>query len=126
VYNKIDATGNIDARVEQYQDIPPKVWLSAHSGEGTALLRGLIGDFVRPLKKTYKLHVPAGSGKLRANLFERGTVNEDMLDDSGGWVMQIDIEPSSLERICRENHQDLSMLQENALRDVVPLGDSYH
>jgi len=125
VYNKIDAAGNIDAKVEQYNGEIPRVWLSAHSGAGMPLLQNLIGGFVTPSKKTYKLHVPADAGRFRAGLFERGVVFEDILDESGGWVMQIAIEPSALERICRDNGQDLPMLQENLQKNVVPLSSSY-
>jgi len=125
VYNKIDAAENIDAKAEHVEGELPKVWLSAHSGAGLSLLTSLIGRIIKPLRRNYTLHVPAQAGKLRASLFERGTVCEDALDESGGWVMQIDIDPSTLERICHDNGQDLSMLQVNHEKNVVLLNSSY-
>lgn len=123
VYNKIDAAENIDARKEQFDGEIPKVWLSAHSGAGIALLRDMTGNFIRPLRRSYKLHLPAHAGKLRASLFERGMVLEDVLDASGGWVVQVEIDPSILERICHDNDHELSTLQENNEKSVVLLTD---
>jgi hypothetical protein len=44
-------------------------------------------------------------------LFEFGAVCKEEVEASGGWKMQVNIEPSSLERLCREHGQDLAMLQ---------------
>jgi GTP-binding protein HflX len=111
VYNKIDNAPLLSARVEQHDDSHARIWLSAHSGEGLDELKVLISSHVRPAGITYRLHIPAEMGKLRASLFERGAVCEEVLGDSGDWVMRINIDPPSLERICRDYGQDLSMLQ---------------
>ena len=111
VYNKIDDSTSINTRVEQHEGESPKIWLSAHTGEGIIELKKLIANFIRPTGTIFRLHIPAEAGKLRASLFERGAVCEEVLDNSGDWIMRINIDPPVLERICRNNGKDLSMLQ---------------
>jgi GTP-binding protein HflX len=111
VFNKIDDSGGVTARAEQHPGVPARVWLSAHSGEGIPELKELIARFVKPDGATFRLHIPAEAGKLRASLFRRGAVCEEVLDDTGDWIMRINIDTPSLERICRDNGKDLSMLQ---------------
>ena len=111
VYNKIDSSNFIDARVEDHYGEQPRCWLSAQTGDGMPLLCDLIGKHLKPQKESFKLHVPPEAGKLRACLFENGAVCDEVNDGDGGWVMRINIDPTSLERICRDNDNDLSMLQ---------------
>lgn len=111
VYNKIDVTGNINVMVEKPADEAAKIWLSAHTGAGIPELKELIGSYFRPEHQIFRLHLPAEAGKLRARLFERGAVLEEMVDATGGWVLQVNIDSPSLERICRDHGKDLAMLQ---------------
>ncbi len=111
VYNKIDSNCNIEPRVEDNPGGIPKCWISARSGEGIDLLKQLIANRIKPDTETYSLHLPPHAGKLRATLFEKGAVCEEHVDGSGGWIMRINIDPPSLERICRESGNELSMLQ---------------
>ena len=111
VFNKIDISESIEVRVEQPPGEQIKIWLSAQIGAGIPQLKQLIGDYFRQDHQTYVLHLPTDSGKLRARLFEYGAVYKEEVEASGGWKMQVNIEPSSLERLCREHGQDLAMLQ---------------
>ena len=111
VYNKIDGVEQVEPRVEINDLNAPKVWLSAHTGAGIGQLKKLIAAQVAARQETYRIHLPADAGKLRASLFERGAVCDEAQDGSGGWVMRINIDPPSLERICRDHGGDISMLQ---------------
>jgi GTP-binding protein HflX len=111
VFNKIDDSEYIDARIEDNPGGLPKCWLSAQTGVGIDLLKQLIRKYIKPEKKIYRIHLPPEAGRLRASLFEKGAVCEEVVDGEGGWVMQINIDPPSLERICRDNGNQLFMLQ---------------
>ena len=111
VFNKIDKVENILSKIERSGIELPVVWLSAHTGEGLRELKAVIHEYVKDKNASYQIHVPADRGRLRAKLFEKGAVYNDNPDGSGGWVMQITIDSQSLQRICRDNDIDLSMLQ---------------
>ncbi len=111
IYNKIGISGNIAVMVETHEGEQPKIWLSAHTGNGIAQLKELIGTYFRPGYQTFRLHLPVAAGRLRARLFEQGAVRAETADESGGWIIQVNIDPSSLERLCRDHGQDLAMLQ---------------
>jgi GTP-binding protein HflX len=86
VFNKIDISGNIAVMVENHEGETSKIWLSARSGAGIPELKQLIGTYFRPGHQTYRLHLPAEAGKLRARLFEQGAVEDEIVDESGGWI----------------------------------------
>ncbi len=111
VFNKIDGSEYIEARIEDNPNEQPKCWLSAETESGIELLKLLIKNHLKPDRQTFKIHLPAEAGRLRASLFEKGAVREEVHDGEGGWVMHISIDPPSLERICRDNGNELSMLQ---------------
>lgn len=111
VFNKIDSMDLLDAEIEDNQNGQPKCWLSAQSGEGIDSLKNLICKYLKLKRQTFKIHLPPGAGRLRATLFERGIVYNEVLDEEGGCVLSINIDPSSLERICRDNQGQLTMLQ---------------
>lgn len=111
VYNKIDLTASVPAHVEHPPGEQAKIWLSAHTGSGMAELKQLIAGCFRTEHRSYRLHLPAGAGKLRARLFEHGAVCEEQTDEAGGWILQVNIDPPSLEKLCRDEGRDLAMLQ---------------
>ncbi len=111
VFNKIDQSPDMTTRVEQYPDETPSIWLSAASGDGLEQLKALISSHVAPLRQQHILRIPVSASKLRASLFTYGTVSEEHLDDIGGWVMHINIDAASLEKLCRDQGLDASLLQ---------------
>jgi GTP-binding protein HflX len=111
VFNKIDQSGEIPARIEQAGDRAPRVWLSAASGEGVAGLLHVISQHLEPSRRLRVLHIPASAGRLRADLFRSGEVCAEHLDRDGRWVMQIQISTTSLQRLCRDYGIDEAAIQ---------------
>ena len=111
VFNKVDASEGQKSRVEQYNGGLPRVWLSAHTGDGVAELLEVIQDYLNAAGSTYELHLPPDAGKFRASLFQRGAVREEYPQEQGGWVMHICLDTSSLHRLCHDHGMDLSTLQ---------------
>ena len=104
VYNKIDvANGSVrGARIDRDQNgLPSRVWLSARTGDGIAMLREALAERLGEHTVARRVVLGASEGRLRARLFELGTVVAERAGDNGDWVMDVRITPSSLERLCR-------------------------
>jgi GTPase len=102
VYNKIDRTGE-QPRIECAADgLADRVWLSAQSGEGIALLKeALRGHLGRELVRC-SLHVPARAGRARARFHEARAVIAERASADGGFELDLWLRGSDIERICRE------------------------
>jgi GTP-binding protein HflX len=112
VYNKIDLHGSFVARTE----IDPtgrchRAWVSAKTGAGIEQLLDLIGTVLGPQLKSHRLCLPASAGELRAKLFNTGAVREEQIQDSGGWIMDVELDNDSLHQLCQESNLDASQLQ---------------
>jgi GTP-binding protein HflX len=103
VYNKIDSAPGLAPRVEAGNGRSPAVWLSAKTGEGVDALLELIAQTLKPLPEPAQVRIPADAGALRARLFRQGAVRSEQPDEEGGWVMQLEIDPPSLNRIVGEH-----------------------
>ena len=107
VYNKIDMLCDGRPRIER--DLAgrvERVWLSAMTGEGLELLSELLRErFVTELVYR-RVRLPVEDGRLRARLFELGTVLEERLDLNGEWLLSVEIKPDNLERLCRSEGLD--------------------
>ncbi len=116
VYNKLDALDSSktlplpgqcpdhDARPRVARDesgCPHRVWVSAKTGAGIDLLCDALLERVGPHLIRRRVSLPVGAGRLRARLFELGTVVEEHLGENGEWLMDVKIPPASLERLCR-------------------------
>jgi GTP-binding protein HflX len=112
VYNKIDLHKSLVTRTE----IDPtgrchRAWVSAKTGAGMEQLLDLIGTVLGPQLKAHRLCLPASAGELRAKLFNTGAVREEQIRDSGGWIMDVELDNASLHQLCLESNLDVSQLQ---------------
>jgi len=111
IYNKIDLNERLEPRVEQHNGSMPSVWLSARSGAGVDELLSVIATVLKPLPEPMELRLPPAAGDLRARLFQFGAVSSEASDRHGGWIMQLEIDAPSLNRIVREQGYDLDALR---------------
>ena len=103
IYNKIDLHG-IAPRIERGENgFPDRVWLSARTGAGINFLQEVICQFITGKLQRHRLLLPASAGKLRARLFNIGAVENEHVDASGGWIMQVNMETPRLQQLCRES-----------------------
>ena len=112
VYNKIDAC-NLDARTlngDATASMPKRgddngyakrVWVSARESTGLDTLTEVIREHFRAATVQRRLRLPASAGRLRARLYELGTVLEEQTRDNGDWLIDVNIAPASLERLWR-------------------------
>ncbi len=103
VFNKIDKNESMAARQEVGSNDETRIWLSAKLGTGVEELKQLIASQVWSDRAVHRLHVPASAGKLRASLYQHGTVCEEAEHDAGGWLMKVNLEPSLFRRLCHHH-----------------------
>ena len=90
VYNKVDLLENGAPRVDRDdQGRPVRVWLSAQTGEGTELLFDAISErLAKDLIHEAVVLGPA-DGRLRAQLYQSGSVQQECALDNGDMLMEI-------------------------------------
>jgi GTP-binding protein HflX len=112
VYNKIDAC-DLDAQTlngesahalsahEHDNGYTRRVWVSARESIGLDVLIEAVHGFFRAATVQRLVRLPASAGRLRARLYQLGAVVQEQVQDNGGWLIQIEIAPASLERLWR-------------------------
>lgn len=102
VYNKIDT---IDTHAKLLRDAgngdPRRVWVSARESTGLDRLVEVIGEHFESDRVHRHLRLPASAGRLRARLYELGTVLAERIEDNGDWIIDVRIAPTALERLRR-------------------------
>jgi len=111
VLNKVDAHANPESGMEQTNGGTPRARVSAMTGAGVEELKDAITAFLYASSEPRRLHIPPEAGKFRASLFQTGAVCDEYPDEFGGWVIEVKMDPPSLQRLCRDHDVDLSSLQ---------------
>lgn len=110
VYNKIDLLDDGCPRLERDADgRPRRVYLSAQSGEGLDLLLQAIADFFEEEVVHSRLRLPPSAGRLRAALYALGAVRTEQLEDSGEWLLDVEIRSQNL-AMLRKQHDFARLL----------------
>lgn len=101
VYNKIDLIPDMQPRIERNQQgIIDKVWLSAKTGAGIALLWQALAERLAGELVITKLVLEPQAAKLRASLYAKGyVVNETILDD-GQFELTVKMPRIAFERLA--------------------------
>ena len=95
VMNKIDLAG-LEPRIDRGGDGRPyRVWLSAATGAGVALLHQALGELLGGERVQSSLHLPLTAGRLHARLKASGAIAEETVDEHG-WRLRIDAPRSVL------------------------------
>ncbi len=96
VYNKIDRLEGVVPHVERdASGRPVRVWISARTGAGLALLMGLLEEIVGGGGERRSLTLTAGQGELRARLYREARVLSDEPDGEGGWRLSVEFPASA-------------------------------
>ncbi|MBT7952477.1 MAG: GTPase HflX, partial [Gammaproteobacteria bacterium] len=110
VFNKIDLNESMSVRQESGDDRATRIWLSARLGTGIEELKQLIAGKVWADSAVHKLHLPASAGKLRASLYQHGAVCEESEHDAGGWLMEVNLEPSLFRKLCHHHGLEKALI----------------
>jgi GTP-binding protein HflX len=89
VFNKIDLLDNFQPAIERDDEGKPiRVWVSAHTGEGTAMILAAITELLGDEVIAQKILLEPSESGLRAALFEQNAILAESYDEQG----RIDIE----------------------------------
>ncbi|MGR8920972.1 MAG: GTPase HflX, partial [Gammaproteobacteria bacterium] len=92
VFNKIDRLEAREPSVERGPDgRVTRIWLSALSGEGTHLLREVIGEYLDERKTRRWLQIGPAGGRIRAQLYELGAVVDETVTSDGHWRIEVSL-----------------------------------
>jgi GTP-binding protein HflX len=102
-YNKCDLLDE-SPHVDRDSDGKPwRVWLSALQGDGTDLVLAALAERLSAETVEGWLCLSASGARLRAELFECGSVCEEFADEQGRWWLRVHIPQQELTRRCAAN-----------------------
>ncbi|MFQ5936923.1 MAG: ribosome rescue GTPase HflX [Acidiferrobacterales bacterium] len=93
VFNKIDLAGRAPRLERDANGNVARVWLSATTGDGIALIREALSEHFRRRRIHRRLRLPPNAGRLRARVHERLHVVGERPNDAGGWEIDVTLEP---------------------------------
>lgn len=126
VYNKIDQSG-VKPRVDRDQDGRVwRVWVSAVTGEGLALLQEAISEQLMEDTVRGWIRLPSQAGRVRAKLFALSAVLEEAPDAEGGWLLEIQLPRRELEQLRQREQLDLSILEDMPEAETEALAGQAH
>lgn len=114
VFNKLDLMPEVQPHVETTEDgTVHRVWLSAETGAGLDLLletlkKRLGEDFVH-----CRLILPPSGGRTRARLYALGAVVRECVQDTGEWVLEVELQRHVLMELLPA---DARIVEENQTR----------
>jgi GTP-binding protein HflX len=103
VYNKCDLLDEPPHMERDGDGKPWRVWLSALHGAGSELLLSALAERVRAKTVEGWLCLSPSDARLRAELFECGSVIEESADERGHWWLRVQIPQQELARRCAAN-----------------------
>ena len=94
-----------------------RVWLSAREGKGLDLLRQTIAELLGEDLFVGTLCLPQRLGRLRAQFFELGAVQEEAHDEHGASLLSVRLPRIELNRlVSREGMRPSEFLEQHTLQ----------
>ncbi len=94
IYNKIDLTNTEPKVVRNEAGLVDRVWCSAHTGQGIELLLDAISGHLSQLHTRCRVSLPPENGKLRAQLYRKNVVKQEVINDDGSFMLECDMSPA--------------------------------
>lgn len=101
-YNKSDLIGATPGLHPRSDNGPERVYVSASDGRGLNALRHSLGRLLGVVREPIRIELGPAAGRLRARLFELEAVADETLSPEGGWLMDVRLRESALERLLTE------------------------
>lgn len=89
VFNKADLLNEIPSEIP-VSATTPKVWLSAMQRTGITALKDAIDAHFADKRLARRLFVPLHAAKVRAQIYQWGTITHEELQDAG-WLMDVEL-----------------------------------
>ncbi len=103
VFNKIDLNDSSPKFKRNDKGLVTDVWLSAHTGEGVDLLLDAITEHLSLLHTRCQLTLPASNGKLRAALYQKSVIKQELVNDDGSFSLTLELSPADLGWLKKQN-----------------------
>ena len=100
VFNKIDLHEGWEAKIDYHENFC-KVWISAQSGIGLDLLKEAIAAQLHGTILIENIVIKSSQAKLRAQLYELGSVITETINDEGDWSLKIRITKDQKTRLFK-------------------------
>lgn len=108
VYNKLDLVPGAAPRIDRDIDgRPTRVWVSAGTGEGMALLQDAIAELVEEDMIIKRLRLPPDESRLRGLLYDLKCIQQEQIGDEGNSLLDIRLAISDWRRLKRRMGQDI-------------------
>jgi len=108
VYNKVDCVeSNNKARVDRDGDgNVQRIWISALKGDGLDALQQVLKDVLEEDTIKHQISLSPAEGRLRASIFEKGTVQNEQITDDGSTIMDITLKRRDWFALCKKEQID--------------------
>ncbi|PCJ24378.1 MAG: GTPase HflX [SAR86 cluster bacterium] len=108
VFNKIDLIANCEPRIQRDKNgRPEKVWVSAKTGAGLDLLQEAMSELLAGSMAQETLRVSPQCGKLRSQLYEKGFIENEHIDEQGFYELQVKLPQQYLDRIVQQEGAEI-------------------
>ena len=103
VYNKIDLIDGCEARIQRDdQGRPRQVWVSAKTGAGLDLLQTAVSEILAGNMAEETLRISPQQARLRSQLYEKGFIEEEHVDEQGFYELRLRLPRRDLDRIIQQ------------------------
>lgn len=118
VYNKLDLLEGVEPQIQCDADGKPlRVWLSAREGRGLELLRQAVAELLADDLFVGTLQLPQRLGRLRAQFFELGAVQDEGHDEQGRSLLSVRLPRVELNRlVSREGMEPQLFIEQHTLQ----------
>ncbi|MGQ7959629.1 ribosome rescue GTPase HflX [Pseudomonas sp. SP16.1] len=118
VYNKLDLLEGVEPQIQRDADgKPQRVWLSAREGRGLELLRQAVAELLGDDLFVGTLQLPQRLGRLRAQFFALGAVQEEGHDEQGRSLLSVRLPRVELNRlVSREGLEPQAFIEQHTLQ----------
>ncbi len=100
VYNKVDQLAQPVTKIARDQtDTISAVWLSAQQNQGMALLQQALQERLSQRWIQSTIQLTADQGRLRAQLYQLGSVVHEAATAAGGWEIRVRLSPADDARL---------------------------
>ena len=107
VFNKIDLVPDCEPHVQRdASGKPTRVWVSAKTGAGMDLLQQAVSELLAGSLVTETLQLAAIETRLRSQLYTKGFVEKEQIDEDGCYHLDVKLPRLELERILQNSKGD--------------------
>jgi len=102
IYNKADILG-IQPRVDRSESgAVSRIWLSAHTGDGTEMLLSAIAEFLHQDRVRGTVQLDVTQARLRALLYQQARVLAERTQEDGGWELDLEMDKHRYDRLRQQ------------------------